>query len=131
MPLRTLLISILVTLCFPGCVGTADHSPSGGEGGAAAGGEGGAAAGGEGGAAAGGEGGAAAGGEGGDSTEPAPVTLMVVAGDQQTGPIDEALPVTLRVRVQRSGTPVAGATVAFTPTAGSGSVQSTSATTDA
>ncbi len=102
--LLRILILILLALYSQACVGVAGDDPPLGGGEAAT---------------------------GGGSSEPAPLTLSAEAGALQTGPIDEALPVPLRVRVERSGVPVEGATVAFTPTAGSGSVQATSATTDA
>ena len=59
-------------------------------------------------------------------------TLVLVAGNGQTGTVNEALSQLLVVQVQDgSGNPFAGTTVAWNVTAGGGSVSSTASTTDA
>lgn len=60
-------------------------------------------------------------------------SLLVTGGNAQTSPVGQALstPISVVVREREEGRPVSGATVTFTPTAGSGTVGATTVVTDA
>jgi plastocyanin len=68
---------------------------------------------------------------GGDTTEPEPLTLAPVSGNGQTAAQGQPVSDPLVVRVTEGGNGVAGRTVAWTVTAGAGSVSPTSSSTDA
>ena len=61
-----------------------------------------------------------------------PRTMLKVAGDQQQGPFNSALPNPFSVQVQdQDGNPLEGVEVTFAVTAGGGTLSATTATTDA
>jgi hypothetical protein len=63
---------------------------------------------------------------------PAPATLIKVAGDNQTAPVNSPLPLMLEVEVRAGDNlPIAGVPVSFATTATGASVDSATATTDA
>lgn len=69
---------------------------------------------------------------GGDTTEPEPgnPTMASVSGDAQTADVGEELTDPLVVRITQDGAALSGRTVTWSVTAGGGSVDPTSSTTD-
>ena len=68
---------------------------------------------------------------GGTEPEPGPETLAVVSGGGQSAEAGETLTSPLVVRVTQDGAPVVGKAITWSVTAGGGSVNPTSSTTDA
>jgi len=69
---------------------------------------------------------------GGNEENRTPAAISLVSGDNQTGGAGQPLPLPLAVRVDDNrGDPASGVTVTFAVTAGGGTVQATSATTNA
>lgn len=67
-----------------------------------------------------------------DATTPTDVTLSIVSGNAQSGPVNAQLPNAIRVKaVNASGQPMTNFTISFVVTSGGGSVFAPAVTTDA